>query len=255
MGENSQLFTASLIELYSGDQYLQNCEPNDVIMEALKAASLKLPINKGLGFAWIVPRKVKGVLRPGMQIGWRGWVQLAQRSGKYKYINAGMILEGEEVKEDRLSGAMAITGKATSDKPVGYFAYFQLINGFEKAMYWSADKMVAHMKRYVPQWNNPSNAWSTSFDEMALKTVVATLIRKWGILSVEMLSVADDEKTEEDYAREERAEFANGTVIEVKAEPVDEPEQEAPAPEPQPEPKSEKKPVSKGQTDLMDPGY
>jgi recombination protein RecT len=236
LADNAPLFTANLVELYSGDQYLQNCEPNDVIVEALKAASLKLPLNKGLGFAWIVPRRNgDGKWMPGMQIGWRGWVQLAQRSGQYMYINVDMIFEGEEVSSDRMSGALTITGKPTSNKVIGYFGYIQLLNGFKKAMYWPIEKVIAHRNKYVPKWNKPGNAWSTSFDEMALKTVISTLIRKWGVLSVEMLSAAAEEKTEEDYAREERAEFANGTVIE--------------------EPKSEKKPVSKGQTNLMDPGY
>ena len=214
MADNAPLFMASLIELFTSDKGLQECDPSAVCKEALKAASVKLPINKNLGFAWIIARKERGTPKPAMQIGWKGWVQLALRTGKYRYINAGIVWEGMEVDEDTLTGAVTITGKRGGDKPLGYFAYFQLINGFEKTIYWSLEEMVSHMKQYVPGYDRPGSAWKTSFDEMAMKTVVSDLLRKWGILSVEMMGAIDAERTEEVIARE-AAENANTDTIDM----------------------------------------
>src|SRR5438270_725219 len=89
--DNSGVFVASIIDLYNSDTYLQNCEPKQVVMEALKAAVLKLPINKNLGFAYIVPFKKNGVQIPQMQIGYKGLIQLAMRTGQYRNINADVV--------------------------------------------------------------------------------------------------------------------------------------------------------------------
>lgn len=126
--EKAGAFRSSILDLYSGDNYLQKCEPRDVVMECLKAASLDLPIVKSLGFAYIVPYNN----RPTFIIGYKGLIQLAQRTGQYKTINAGIVYEGEYKGYDKLSGMIDISGERISDTVVGYFAYFQLLNGFEK---------------------------------------------------------------------------------------------------------------------------
>lgn len=101
LAENSEAFVASIIDLYNTDKTLQACDPKSVVMEALKAASLKLPINKQLGFAWIVPYKdgKTGQFIPAFQLGYKGYIQLCMRTGSYKYINADVVYEGELVSK------------------------------------------------------------------------------------------------------------------------------------------------------------
>jgi recombination protein RecT len=213
LADAAPLFTASIIDVVGSSKELQECEPGDVIKEAMKAAVLRLPINRSLGFAWIVPRKDHGSWAPQMQIGWRGFVQLAQRTAQYRYLNAGPIFEGETINEDRLTGAVTIAGKATSDVPLGFFAYFELLNGFRKAIYWSAEKMAAHRDRYVPKWEKAGGAWVTHSRDMATKTVLATLLRKWGVLSVEMQRALETEPEEQPTAMPNSEPLSMGTRI------------------------------------------
>lgn len=220
--ENAGAFMASIIELYQSDTYLQKCSANSVVLEALKAATLKLPINKALGFCYLVPYGST----PTMQLGYRGIVQLAQRSGQYKYINAGEVYEGEEVAYNRISGMLEISGEATSDNVVGYFAYFQLMNGFEKAVYWSKEKVLAHAKKFSQAYKSgkKDSPWFTNFDAMALKTVLKSIISKYGPMSVEFAdAIANDNA---DRVEAEVAENANGKPITIEQE-FAEPEQPA----------------------------
>ena len=186
LGNAAPLFAASVLDLCSSSQQLQECDPGEIVREALKAAVLRLPLSRGLGFAWVVPRRDHGQWRPQMQIGWKGWVQLAQRSGQYRSINAGPIYAGERVVQDRLSGDLSIEGEPTSDEEIGYFAHFRLINGFEKAEAWSLEKIRAHVNKYVPGINRKGSAWQTHFGPMATKTVLSYLLRRYGPLSIEM---------------------------------------------------------------------
>lgn len=223
--DQAPLFIASLIDIYSNDKNLQKCEPKDVIMEALKAATLKLPINKQLGFAYIVPYGSE----PQMQIGYKGYIQLAMRTGQYKYINADVVYEGELKGHNKLTGEVDLSGEATSDKVVGYFAYIETVNGFRKPLYWTKEKVLAHAKRYSKSFNIKSSAWQTNFDEMALKTMLRNLLSKYGVMSVEMMNAftADsaDERTPEAQVEDEIRENANSEVIDIQATPV-EPEEE-----------------------------
>lgn len=236
--ESAAPFMASIIELYQSDSYLQKCNPNAVVLEALKAATLKLPINKGLGFGFIVPYKDV----PQFQIGYRGLIQLAQRSGQYKYINADVVYEGEQINYNRISGMLEISGEATNENIVGYFAYFQLINGFEKAVFWSKEKVLAHAKRFSRAYQNDlakgtkASPWSTNFDAMALKTVLRSIISKYGPMSVEFANAMANDNA--DRVEAEVAENANKTAVVFTADEVeaqqhetvqaDEPKEETP---------------------------
>lgn len=237
--EGAPLFVASLIDIYGNDKNLQACHPQAVIMEALKAATLKLPINKNLGFAYIVPYKNKGQSEPQFQVGYKGYIQLAMRTGQYKFINADMVYEGELKGHDKITGEIDLTGEAKSNKVVGYFAYIETVNGFKKPLYWSKEKVLAHAKRYSKSFSYSSSAWQTNFDEMALKTMLRNLLSHYGVMSVEMMNAFTsdaDERTPEARAEDEVNENANGEIIDivgvaVKDEP--EPEQErSPAQEP-----------------------
>jgi recombination protein RecT len=216
LADNTPLFVASLIDVVSSDKSLAACQPNDLIREALKAATLKLPINKGLGFAWLVPFKEKGVPKPQMQIGYKGYIQLAQRTAQYRYINADIVYEGELKKADKLTGEIDLGGDASSDKVVGYFAHIETVNGFRKTLYWRTQEVVDHAKRYSKSYSQSFSPWKTDFDKMALKSVLAALLKRYGILSVEMLGAItgdDDERTSEAKAEDDIAAFANTEEI------------------------------------------
>lgn len=212
LNENKDRFLASIIDLYNGDTYLQGCNPKEVAMEALKAATLNLPINKSLGYAYIVPFKNKGKLTPQFQIGYKGYIQMAQRSGQYKALNAGILYEGMEVKRDFLRGTFEIIGEPKSDKVLGYFAYFQLLNGYEKAVYMTKDEVTEHAKRYSQAYGSDYSPWKKQFDEMAQKTVIKRLLSKYGVLTTEF---QDAVKEEED--REVLRATENNAMLEMAA--------------------------------------
>lgn len=136
--EGAQSFAASLAELYANDGSLRECDPNLVILEAMKAASLQLPISKGLGFAYLVPFRDKnrnGAKVPQLQIGYKGYLQLAQRTGRYRYINADVVYEGEFKGKNKLTGEIDLSGEAASDKVVGYTpTTYKEMTGMEKLL-------------------------------------------------------------------------------------------------------------------------
>lgn len=221
LGKNTGTFVASVIDLYNGDTGLQQCQPKQVVMEALKAAVLHLPINKALGYAYVIPfkntKKVNGqwvkVYEPVFQMGYKGYIQLAMRTGQYRTINADAVYEGELRKVNKLTGEIAFDGERTSDKVVGYFCYFELLNGFSKTLYMTVEQMANHAKRYskgIVKYDEAGNkvdvtvdslvaladlpmapdsktvGWLGNFHGMAIKTVIRNLLSKYGYLSVEM---------------------------------------------------------------------
>lgn len=208
-------FMSSMIDLYSTDSQLQNCDPQAVVMECIKAAVLDLPLVKSLGFAYVVPYKGK----PTFTIGYKGLIQLAQRTGKYKTINAGNVYEGELLGEDRLSGMLDLSGDRTSDEVIGYFAYFKLLNGYEKVLYMSKEDMVEYAQKYSPAYNSKYSPWQTEFDKMAQKTVLRRLIGTYGPMSIEMTKALENDDVGK-TPHQEMKENANQTVIDVQAQEV-----------------------------------
>lgn len=187
--ENAGAFSASILDLYNSDKYLTGCDPKQVFGECLKAVSLKLPINKQLGFAYVIAYKGQ----PQFQIGYKGLIQLCMRTGQYKHINADVVYEGELNGFDKLTGELDLSGKRTSDKVIGYFAYIETLNGFTHSKYMTVDAVTAHAKRYSKSFT--SGAWSTNFDEMAIKTVLRLLLSHYGYMSVEMMNAFTSEET------------------------------------------------------------
>lgn len=214
--ESAGAFMASIIELYQGDSYLQKCSANAVVLEALKAATLKLPINKALGFAYIIPYGST----PTFVIGYKGLIQLAMRSGQYRYINADVVCEGEEIHYNRVTGALEIQGVPKSDKVIGYFAYFQLLNGFEKAIYWTRERVTEHAQKYSKSFSINGSAWKTNFDDMALKTVLRRIISKYGVMSVEFAEAVAHDNADERIEAEARAN-ANSEPLEIPTDFAD----------------------------------
>lgn len=182
LGENSGAFVASMIDLYNGDSQLQECEPQLVMFEALKAASLKLPVNKSIGHSYILA--YKGI--PTFIVGYKGYIQLALRTGYYKFLNADVVYEGEFQSKNKLTGEFDLEGTKTSDTVVGFFAHFELLNGFKKTLYMTLDEMKAWGAKYSPAYNSKSGPWQKEFPKMGIKTMLRNLLSHWGYLSVEM---------------------------------------------------------------------
>jgi recombination protein RecT len=231
--ENSGAFVASIIDLYNTDKTLQMCDPKNVVMEALKAASLKLPINKQLGFSWIVPYRdgKSGQYIPTFQLGYKGYIQLCMRTGAYKYINADVVYEGELVKHDKLTGEIEIDPeKRTGDKKVGYFAFIETLNGFRKTLYMTVEEVTKHAQQYSKSYSSKNSVWATDFDAMALKTCLRLLLSKYGIMSVEMQRAYIEDSADTVALADERIadDSFDGEVIEAEAvEVTDMPEEAA----------------------------
>ena len=244
LGEHKDAFVASLIDLFTGDKSLQTCKPQMVIAEALRAATLRLPLNKALGFAYIVVfnNSVKNpdgswtkVPTPTFVPGYKGYIQLAMRTGQYRTINADFVYEGEMRRVSRLTGELALDGEKKSDKIVGYFCYFELLNGFNKTLYMSVEDMAQYALRYSPSFkgknrpttdaliklahaNQPSSkvGWEGNFNDMALKTVIRRLLSKYGYLSVEMQNALSKDVEDAQMSRNDLiSENANGQAIEL----------------------------------------
>lgn len=185
LGQKSQGFISSILQTVNNNRLLANADPKTVLNAAATAASLDLPINQSLGFAWIVPYKGQAQF----QIGWKGLVQLALRTGQYSRINCIEVFENQfkryNALTEELDADFSVDGNG---KVVGYAAYFKLINGYEKLSYWSKEKVTAHAKKYSQSYGTKYSPWSdeSQFDAMAKKTVLKNTLSKWGILSIEM---------------------------------------------------------------------
>lgn len=181
LGKKAPGFISSVLTVVSQNKLLQNADMRTVLSAASIAASLDLPILPSLGRAWIVP--YKGVAQ--FQIGYLGYVELAQRSGLYKSINVNTVYEGEVVKWNKFTEELTY-GEQEGDAAIGYCASFELLNGFRKVVYWTKDAVIKHAKRFSKSYNSSSSPWQSDFDAMAMKTVLAYTLRHWGPMSIEM---------------------------------------------------------------------
>lgn len=186
-------FVASLLSLVSATPQLKEADPKTVLSAAMTAATLKLPINPNLGLAYIVPYKNKGVMQAQFQMGWKGFVQLAERSGQYRTINTSPVCEGQIEDIDFITGEI-IRGKKSSNTIIGYVAYMELVNGFKKILFMTKDEIELHAMKFSKSYQydkrsgRSSSVWSSNFDAMAQKTVLKLLISKYGIMSIDMQS-------------------------------------------------------------------
>ena len=212
-GDNAGNFTTSLLSVVNTNPVLQDCPPESVIKAAITAASMKLPIDPNLGFAYIIPynNKVKTKetrTKPDgstfevtvetwqnvaqFQLGYKGFIQLAQRSGQFKRINSSDVREGEYLGTDRRSGEIEFDfiqddKERNSKKVIGYLGYFRLNNGFEKELYMTIEELQAHAKKYSKNYAKyGTGLWKDQFDVMAKKTVLKLLISKYGALSTSL---------------------------------------------------------------------
>lgn len=201
LGARSSNFMTSVSTMISSDDKLAMCEPISLFMACLTAAALDLPVSKQLGFAHIIPYQNNKKMPDGtwkqineaqFQLGWRGYVQLAMRTGQYETIAATAVYEGQLVQEDPLDGNTYDWKARANDEVIGYVAKFKTTNGFKKEVYMSMEEVQKHANRYSKAYaydvknKKTASPWSNNFDAMALKTVIKQLISKWGIMSIEL---------------------------------------------------------------------
>ena len=191
--KDTQAFISSLVSAVTTNPELAQCTNSSLLSAALLGHSLKLPQSPQLGLFYFVPYKSKnGTTEAQFQISYKGLLNLAQRSGVYRKIHVTDIREGELKSYDPIEDTYefeAITdmAKRLSLPVVGYYAYYELLNGYRETLYWSREKMDAHAKKYSASYRNgwSSSIWKTDFDKMAYKTMLRQLISK-GPMSVEM---------------------------------------------------------------------
>ncbi|WP_195264074.1 recombinase RecT [Clostridium sp. 1001275B_160808_H3] len=213
--ERAPQYMSSIVNLVNSDTNLKKCEPMSVVASCMVAATMDLPVDKNLGYAWVVPYGTKAQF----QIGYKGYIQLALRTGQYKAINVVEIREGELISWNPLSEEVEIDfTKRKSNKVIGYAGYFKLLNGFEKTVYWSKEEAESHAKKFSKTYSFKNGVWQTDFDSMAKKTVLRNLLSKWGILSIEMQKAysADNNAIKDSILKEDNVEidFETGEVIE-----------------------------------------
>ncbi len=260
LNENAAHFLVSLTNLF-GDSLL-GCDPNEVVKCAMVAATLKLPIEKSLGYAYVVPFKNKGKLTPSFQIGYKGLVQLAIRTAQYKNIGAIPIFEEEFIEWDKFNEELILDKRAECDqtkKPVGFAAKFKTITGFEKTVYWTWNEVELHARNYSQPYKAflqkriKSCLWTTDFNKMALKTVLKHLLSKWGILSVELQNVIREEKLAETGSMDIPMPGADPLAPDLHEDPI-EGEIMDPVEDPIPTNAPEQEVTGKGVDDITDTG-
>ena len=219
-GKNGTRFISSIVSAVQNTPALQECTSPSIVNAALLGEALNLSPSPQLGQFYMVPfdNKKKGCKEAQFQLGYKGYIQLAIRSGYYKKLNVLAIKEGELVRYDPLDEEVEVNliddDILREEAPtMGYFAMFEYENGFRKTLYWSKKKMLAHAEKYsfafyknggakslelleqgkIPEkdmWKY-SSFWFKDFDGMALKTMLRQLISKWGIMSIDLQNAID----------------------------------------------------------------
>lgn len=196
LGNRAAPFVSAIINVCNGNEQLQRCDTRSIIGAAMLIAVLNLSPTPSLGQAYIVPFKGKATF----QIGTRGLIQLAHRTGKYVALHAGKVYEGQLRGFNPITGE-PITGEKLSDEVVGYVAYMRLNNGFEKTLYMTVAEIEAHAEKYSQSYSydkrsgKKNSTWSTHFDAMASKTVLKKLLNTWGVLSADMASAIQGDQS------------------------------------------------------------
>lgn len=188
MGKKAIPFMASLLNVVNTNDALSKCDPESIVKAAAVAATLDLPVDPNLGFAYIIPYAGKA----RFQIGYKAFIQLAQRSGFYQTINEAPIYEGELESHNRVTGEFYFDfTQKPSGTVIGYTAYIRLLNGFEKTIFMSIEDLYQHAARYSKSYqyaekNKKDSLWHNDFDSMARKTVLKRILSKYGPLSINM---------------------------------------------------------------------
>lgn len=209
VGKNAPAFATSVLQIVNSNSMLVNADPQTIFSAACMAATLNLPINNNLGFAYIVPFKNNktNTIEAQFQLGYKGYIQLAQRSGQFSRIAATPVYEGQLISENPLLGYEFDWSVKPTGEPIGYVAFFKLINGFTAELYMSKEEVMKHANKYSQTAKKGFGVWKDQFEAMALKTVLKLLLSKQAPLSIDMQKaqmadqavIRDVDKDEFDY--------------------------------------------------------
>ena len=242
--QKAQRFIASITSAVATNPQLQECDPATILSGALLGESLGLSPSPQLGQFYLVPfnNTKRGVKEAQFQLGYKGYVQLALRSGYYKSLNVFSIKDGELKKWNPITEEIQIELIDDDDireqtATIGYVATFTYTNGFTKTIYWSRQKMERHALRYSKGYaaKKGYTFWEADFDAMAYKTLLRQLISKWGIMSIELQNAF-----EQDYVEADQPDYLTTEMPQLAPVTSDIQEEEQEAPEPE-----EKKPAAK----------
>ena len=201
LGKRASTFASSVIQIAQSNTMLKNAEPNSILGAAITSATLNLPLNNNLGYAYIIPFNERQkdntyLVKAQFQIGYKGFIQLAQRSGTFKTVNVTDVRLGEIEEINRLSGEYTFNWiqdqkERESKSVIGYIGYFSLTNGFEKTMFMSMEDLNKHGKKFSQTFKKGFGLWQTDFDSMSKKTVLKLLLSKYAPLSIDMQSAVN----------------------------------------------------------------
>lgn len=185
--DNAPQFITAVINAVQKNEMLSQADPQSVYLCALQAASMNLSIDPNLGHAYLIPYrdKDKGQIAT-FQMGYKGFIQLAQRSGQFKRIAATKVYEGQLIEENPLLGNIYDWKAKKSDRVIGYASYFELLNGYEASLFMSVEEAEKHGKKYSQTFKKGFGVWKDDFDSMAIKTVIKLLLSRFAPLSTEM---------------------------------------------------------------------
>lgn len=251
-GKNGTRFISSIVSAVQVNPALQECTNSSILSAALLGESLKLSPSPQLGQYYMVPydNRSKGEKEAQFQLGYKGYIQLATRSGQYKKLTVLAIKEGELIRFDPLNEEIEVRliedeEERENTPTMGYYTMFEYTNGFRKAMYWSREKMENHAKKFSPGYKKDLEKgtkwtfWAKDFDGMAYKTMLRQLISKWGIMSIDLIQAIDADMAviREDGTKEYVESDADMVVADVPSEEKEQPESiQAAAPEPASQP-------------------
>lgn len=187
MGKNAASFATSIMQIVNSNDLLKKATPISIFNAACMAATLNLPINNNLGFAYIVPfqNRKTGTTEAQFQLGYKGFIQLAQRSGQFKRISACPVYD-QDTEEGVHQRLTSLIPSKPQGRITGYIAYFQLLNGYEANLTMSIEELEAHAKQYSQTYKRGYGVWADNFEAMARKTVIKLLLSQQAPLSIEM---------------------------------------------------------------------
>jgi recombination protein RecT len=249
LGEKAPQFMTSITNAIGGNSSLQKCDANSIMSSALVAATYDLPIDSNLGFSALVPywdNKNK-VFKAQFQMMYKGFVQLAIRSGAYENMNVSEVYEDELLSYNPITGELKFVkdfsectqrSSGVKDKIVGYYAWFKLLTGFKKESFMTVVEVRNHATTYSQSYKKDlekgwtASKWTTDFDAMAKKTILKLLLSKWGVLSIAMQrAIQDDQKVYDDIGNESYEDNPEKQISHEVIDPFTENQEDADGPE------------------------
>ena len=221
--KKASAFISSVISVANGNKQLRMCQPMSILSSAMIAATLDLPVVPTLGMAYILPYKNTATF----QIGYKGILELAMRSGEFQNIIDEVVYEGQLVSKNRFTGEYVFDEDSKkSDKPIGVMARFDLVNGFSKTIFWTMEEIEAHAKKFSQAYRSGYNSpWKTDYLSMAKKTVVKALLSKYAPKSVAMqTAIKFDQakvKTNSDNVEDLNIDVFDAEYVDNEAQPVE----------------------------------